>query len=111
MQSTPVFLQFTISWLIGSFTKANLRVINSIEMKRLCLTIIIFLQVTFLFAQQQRLTQTVKGVVVDELSGYTMSNVTVKLEEVVVRAGTPKNKAINEAAVVSARPPSTKSPL
>jgi len=168
MQSTPLFRQFTILWLIGSFVTSNLRVINFTEMKRLCFTILIFLQVAALFAQPQRLTQTVKGVVIDELSGYKMSNVTVKLEgdfpavfcltdssgnfklmhvpigrqiiratyvgyddavipaievtsskevvleirmkehirkleEVVVRAGAPKNKAINEAAVVSAR--------
>jgi hypothetical protein len=121
-----------------------------------------------LFAQGATLTQTIKGVVIDEQSGYKMSNVTVKLEgdshsvfsvtdslgnfkltkvpigrqriratyvgyedavisaievtsskevvleirmkevikkmdEVVVRSGVQKNRAINEAAVVSAR--------
>lgn len=137
-------------------------------MKRPLLSVLILLQSLVLFSQTSPLKQIIRGVVIDDLSGYKMGNVTVKLEgdspaiisitdssgnfklsdvpigrqrirtshvgyedvlisaievtsskevvlevkmkeviknldEVIVRSTTPKNKPINEAAVVSAR--------
>jgi hypothetical protein len=51
-------------------------------MRRLFLTILVLLQSILTFSQQPDITQTIKGTVVDHLSGYAISNATVKLEGV-----------------------------
>jgi hypothetical protein len=49
-------------------------------MRRLFLTILVLLQSILTFSQQPDITQTIKGTVVDHLSGYAISSATVKLE-------------------------------